>query len=112
MDLVPVPIGAVRVPCIYWWLHAADETDYWWSKLSSLSQAEADLPTWPCKSFPDHLQEQAEKCKQQISSKFKDKKVMGYYTAQDRPEFQSAIAHVIAESKNYNDVDGNRKKAA
>jgi hypothetical protein len=37
---------------------------------------------------------------------------MGYYTAQDRPEFQSAIAHVIAESKNYNDVDVNRKKAA
>jgi spastin len=53
---------------------------------------------------------QAEKCKQQMSSQMKDRKVAGYYTSQDRPEFQQALAHVILESKTGVDPAAERRK--
>lgn len=41
----------------------------------------------------------------------KDRKVAGYYTSQDRPEFQQALAHVILESKTGVDPAAERRKA-
>ena len=40
----------------------------------------------------------------------KDRKVAGYYTNQDRPEFQQALAHVILESKTGIDPTAERRK--
>jgi len=59
-------------------------------------------------SHTDHLK--AEKCKQQISTQMKDRKVAGYYTSQDRPEFQRALQHVIYESQTGIDPTAERRK--